>query len=95
MPTVTERASTREPLEGMHPPDRRRGPGFSVVEELIEQLSDVIYGLASHRPAPADGIGWVSFDAAICGLHSALVAMEEFGGVDTPSRLRRAAISSS
>jgi hypothetical protein len=57
------------------------GRGLSVIEELVDSISDVIYGLASRRPDSSDGVAWLSFDAALCGLHSALVALEEFGGV--------------
>ncbi len=58
--------------------DGRRG--HKVIDELVDSISDLIYGLASQRPDPSDGVAWLSFDAALRGLHSALVAFEEFGG---------------
>ena len=55
--------------------------GHDALEGLMDQLSDVIYGLAIHRPDPSDGAAWNAFDAALCGLHSALIALDELGGV--------------
>ncbi len=48
------------------------------IEGMIAQLSDIIHDLGDHRPEASDGIGWVSFDAAICSLHRAVIALEEF-----------------
>jgi hypothetical protein len=59
----------------------KRSCDLNVVEEVADQLSDVIYDLVSHRPDSSDGVAWLYFDAALCALHSALVALEELGGV--------------
>ncbi len=79
--TLSECAPRQEPLDLQvaSTGDESRAP--DVIEELVDQLSDVIYGLASHRPDPSDGVAWLSFDAALCGLHGALVALEELIGV--------------
>jgi hypothetical protein len=58
------------------------------IETLIHQLSDLISAVGSYRPQVSDGIGWVSLDTALCGLHSAVVALEEFGAhrAEVPAR---------
>jgi hypothetical protein len=55
-----------------------RGPDTDI-EELVTQIAEVIDALGSHQPEIADGIGWLCFDSALCGLHSAVVALEELG----------------
>jgi hypothetical protein len=79
--TLSECAYEEGPTGLQAVSDGNRSCGLNVVEELAEQLSDVIYGLVSHRPDSSDGVAWLYFDAALRGLHSALVALEEFGGV--------------
>jgi len=84
--TLSECAYEERPTGLQAALDEESSPGPNVVEKLVDQLSDVIYGLVSHRPDSSDGVAWISFDTALCGLHSALVALEEFGGVHTLDR---------
>ena len=60
--------------------DGRGGP--DAVADLIDQLSDIIYGLTIRRPDSADGAAWLSYDAALFDLHGALVALDDFRGAD-------------
>jgi hypothetical protein len=48
------------------------------IETLVLRLSELIAAVGSYRPDVSDGIGWVSLDTALCSLHSAVVALEEF-----------------
>jgi predicted metal-dependent HD superfamily phosphohydrolase len=48
------------------------------LDRLASRLRSMIDELAAHRPDPTDGSGWLSFDAALAGLHAAMVALAEF-----------------
>ncbi len=74
--------------------DRASRSGDVAIDTLIHQLSEVISAVGSYRPDVTDGIGWVSLDRALCSLHSAVVALEEFGA-DRAQAPARIAVASS
>jgi hypothetical protein len=63
----------------------RRGPP-DAVDDLIDQLSDIIYGLTIRRPDSEDGAAWLSYDAALTDLYGALVALDDFRGAGRVTR---------
>ena len=67
-------------------PTGRGAVSSTIVEDFVNQISDVIFGLIKSRPAPAEGCDWLSFDAAIRGLHGAIVALEDMGTTDQGTR---------
>jgi hypothetical protein len=69
--------------------NRTSRSGDVAIDTLIHQLSEVISAVGSYRPDVTDGIGWVSLDRALCSLHSAVVALEEFGAdrAQAPARI--------
>ena len=48
------------------------------LEQLVSRLRTMIAELSARRPDPSDGSGWLNIDAALAGLHAALVALAEF-----------------
>jgi len=77
----------RKGLPDLHSASSRNGSrGLDAVEDLIDQLSDIIYCLTIQRPDSADGAAWLSYDAALFGLHGALVALDDFRGADRVPR---------
>jgi hypothetical protein len=65
--------------------DRVGGPrtgseilGGDDLGQLASRLRVMITELSAHQPDPSDGSGWLDIDAALTGLHAALVALEEF-----------------
>jgi len=71
-------------------PKVRSGSEVSpVVTGFIDQISDVIFGLIkSRRLSTEEGCEWLAFDAAIRGLHGAIVALEDVGTSDEETRNR-------
>ena len=58
--------------------------GDGGAEWAIRQISDVIRGLVRRRPECSDGCDWASYEAALCALHNAIVALEEIGEQPLP-----------
>jgi len=56
---------------------------------FINQIVDIIFDLTKGRASQLDGRDWASFDAAIRGLHSAVVALEEIGMTGAADRAIR------
>jgi hypothetical protein len=63
----------------VQPVGRSRAGITPTVIGFVNQISDVIFALSKSRPSPSEGRDWLAFDAAIRGLHEAIVALEDVG----------------
>ncbi len=57
----------------------RSRDGRPIVDGFVNQIFDVIFGLSESRSSSSEGGDWLAFDAAIRGLHGAIVALEGVG----------------
>ncbi|MGA3146310.1 MAG: hypothetical protein ABSF33_02410 [Acidimicrobiales bacterium] len=76
---ATSECTGADRLSGADRASRSAETADLAIGGLIHQLSEVISAVGSYRADAEDGIGWVSLDRALCSLHSAVVALEEFG----------------